>query len=154
MNIKAKLTMPSVKELEKMEGLNENGKVQQFVDSFVLYHSKPYLPGKKHLHDSGVIATKIGNGQVVWNTPDANYLYEERLMVDPFNLKGAFFSQNFGFWSRPNTEKIMDPNGRNLEFHGGRLQGGHWFDRMIEAEMNELVKGVQNIVNGGNSNGK
>ena len=154
MNIKANLIMPSVKELEKMTGLSESGKVQQFIDSFVLYHSRPYLPGKRHLHDSGVTATKIGSGQVVWSTPDANYLYEGKLMVDPITLKGAFFSQNYGFWSRPNTQKIMDPKRRNLEFHGGSLQGSHWFDRMIEAEMDELVKGVQKIINGGNSDGK
>lgn len=153
MNIKANLILPSVSELKKMTDLKEDGKVQQFVDSFVLYHSEPYEPGK-HIHNSGVVSTKIGSGQVIWNTPDTNYSYEEKLMVDPITLKGAFFSKDYGFWSRPNTEKIMDPNGRNLEFHGGGLRGGHWFDRMIEAEMSELIKGVQNIVNGGSSNGK
>lgn len=153
MNIKANLILPSVKELEKMTGLDKGGKVQRYVDNFVLYHSEPYLPGK-HIHNSGVVSTKIGGGQVIWNTPDANYLYNEKLMVDPFTFKGAFFSENYGFWSRPNTQKIIDPNGRNLEFHGGGLRGGKWFDRMIDTEMDELVKGVQNILNGGNSNGR
>ena len=131
-----------------MTSLNENGKVQQFIDNFILYHSEPYVPGK-HIHDSGVISTKIGSGQVIWNTNDANYLYDGKLMVDPITLKGAFFNPNYGFWSRPNTQKIMDPNGRNLEYHGGGLRGPKWFDRMIDNEMSELITGTQNIVNGG-----
>lgn len=131
-----------------MTGLDEGGRVQKYIDNFVLYHSEPYLPGK-HIHESGVIATKIGDGQVVWNSVDANYHYEGKLMVDPITLKGAFFSPNYGFWSRPNTAKIMDPKGRNLEYHKGGKRGNRWFDRMIDSEMDELVKGVQNIVSGG-----
>lgn len=129
-------------------GLNEGGKVQKYIDNFVLYQSEPYLPGR-HIHNSGVNATKIGEGHVVWNTPDANYLYEGKLMVDSITLKGAFFNPNYGFWSRPNTPKIIDPKGRNLEYHGGGLRGNHWFDRMIDSKMDELIKGCQNITNGG-----
>jgi len=131
----------------KSVGLDEGGKCQQFVDSFVLYRCEPYLPGK-HIHDSGVISTKIGSGKVIWNTPDANYLYEGNLMVDPITLKGAFFSPNYGYWSRPNTQKIIDPKGRKLEYHGGGKRGAKWFDRMIEPEMNDLLKGLQDIAEG------
>jgi hypothetical protein len=148
LKIKANLILPSTLELKEMTGLNEGGRGQKYIDSFVLNHCEPYVPGK-HIHEQGVIATKIGSGQVIWNSPDANYLYEGKLMVDPITLKGAFFSPNYGFWSRPNTQKIMDPNGRNLEYHGGGLRGSKWFDRMINSEMDELVEGLQNIVNGG-----
>lgn len=145
MNIKAHLNLPSVKNLMKSVGLNEEGKVQKYIDRFVLYHSEPYLPGK-HVHTPH--ANKPGSGEVTWNTPDANYLYEGKLMVDPITLKGAFFSANYGFWSRPNTQKIMDPKGRDLVYHGGGLRGSKWFDRMINTEMDELIKGVENIING------
>lgn len=146
MKIKANLILPSTKELQQMTGLNEGGKVQKFIDGFVLFHSEPYLPGK-HLHTPN--ANQIGSGQVIWNTPDANNLYNGKLMVDPITLKGAFFSENYGFWSRPNTQKIMDPNGRDLEYHGGGLRNKEWFDRMINVEFDDLLQGVQNIVNGG-----
>lgn len=151
MNIKANLKLPSSKELTEIVRLNKGGEAQQYIDTFVLYHSEPYVPGK-HIHEAGVVSTKIGSGEVIWNTADANYLYEGKLMVDPITLKGAFFSKDYGFWSRPNTAKIMDPSGRDLVYHGGGLRGKEWFDRMINSEMDELIKGVQNIVNGG-SNG-
>ncbi len=128
-------------------GLNEGGRVQQYIDRFVLDHSKPYEPGK-HIHDSGVINTRIGSGQVIWDGPDVEYLYEGKLMVDPKTLKGAFFSPDYGFWSRPKTQKIMDPSGRDLEFHGGGKRGAHWYDRMIEEEYDDLIAGVQKIIDG------
>ncbi len=147
MKIKASLELP--KDLVKLVGLDEGGKVQKYIDSFVLYHSEPYVPGK-HIHDSGVVATKIGSGKVIWDTPDANYLYEGKLMVDPITLKGAFFAPDYGFWSRPNTQKIMDPTGRDLVYHGGGLRGSHWFDRMIENEMADLLDGIVKLIGGNN----
>ena len=147
MKIKASLELP--KDLVKSVGLDEGGKVQKYIDSFVLYHSEPYVPGK-HIHDSGVAATKIGSGKVIWDTPDANYLYEGKLMVDPITLKGAFFAPDYGFWSRPNTQKIMDPTGRDLVYHGGGLRGSHWFDRMIENEMDDLLDGIVKLIGGNN----
>ena len=146
MKIKANLILPSSLELQKMTGLNANGKAQKYIDSFILYRSEPYLPGK-HLFTPH--ANKIGGGQVIWNTPDANYLYEGKLMVDPKTLKGAFYSPNYGYWSRPHTQKIMDPKNRDLAYHGGGLRNKKWFDNFINDKMDELVKGVQITVNGG-----
>lgn len=163
MKIKANLILPSSKELAKMTGLDKGGQAQKYIDNFVLYHSKPYLPGERHLHDSGVSSTKIGSGQVVWNSPDANYLYEGKLMVDPKYKVGGFpirggkisFDENDGpiegFISRKGVQKIMDPKKRELS--NVREQKDHWFDRMIEDEMDNLVDGVQQIVNGGKQNG-
>lgn len=149
MIIKAKLDLP-IDDLIKSLGLNERGRVQKYIDSFVLNHSKPYEPGK-HIHDSGKIATDIGSGKVIWNSPDANYLYEGKLMVDPITQKGAFFAPDYGYWSRPNTAKIMDPNDRDLTYHGGGLKGSHWFDRMIIAEIEDLLKGISKTIGGDKS---
>ena len=50
---------------------------------------------------------------------------------------------------RKNVPKIMDPKNRDLHFHGGSMRKGKWFDRMINDKMDDLLNGVQNIVNGG-----
>ncbi len=161
MRIKANLILPNSKELTKLVGLDEGGKVQKYIDNFVITKTEPYLPGSKHLYESSRISTKIGSGKVIYNTPDANYLYEEKLMVDPFVKVGAFPIRNGkisfkesdgpieGFVSRKNVPKIDDPKGRNLKFHNGSMRRGKWFDRMIDDKMDELVAGIQNIVNGG-----
>lgn len=139
MKIKANLILPNSQELMKSIGLNNGGKVQKVIDSFVLYHSEPYVPGR-HIHEQGISATDIGSGKVIWNSPDANYLYEGKLMVD---------AMTFSAWARPNTQKIMDPQNRDLNYHGGGLRNKKWFDRMINNEMDDLIKEVQNVVNGG-----
>lgn len=140
MNIKAHLILPSVKELMQECGLNEGGKVQKYIDSFVLHQSQPYLPGK-HIHNGGVINTKIGSGEVIWDTPDAQFLYEGKWMVDPETLSP---------FARKGVQKILDPQGRDLEYHGGGLRGKDWIERMLKDKEEELIKGCQNIVNGGN----
>lgn len=113
--------------------------MQQYIDEFVLYQSEPYLPGK-HIHVGGVANTKIGSGLVVWDTPDAQFLNEGKMMVDPETLSP---------FARKGMQKILDPQGRDLHYHGGDLRGADWFNRMIKDKEDELVKGCQNIVSGG-----
>jgi len=148
LKIVAELDLPSVNELIKECNLDKGGEVQMYIDNFILEQSEPYLPGK-HLHDSGHRSTIIGTGEVVWDSDDALYLHEGKLMVDPITLKGAFFNPNYGYWSRPNEKKILDPEGRDLDYHGGGLRGKDWVNRMLEDKEDELIKGCQNIVNRG-----
>lgn len=142
MKIKANLILPPIKELEKATGLNEGGKVQKYIDSFVFNHSEKYLPKlqRNHIHVDSINANKFGSGQVIWNTPDANYLYEGKLMVDELTHSS---------YARKGTQKIMDPKNRDLS--NVKRKKDHWFDRMIDTEMKDLVKGIENIVNGGNN---
>lgn len=140
MRVKVHLILPSVKEMMKNCGLNEGGKVQKYIDEFVLYQSEPYLSGK-HIHrDGGVPNTKIGEGLVIWDTPDAQFLYEGKLMVDPETLSP---------FARKGVQKILDPEGRDLAYHGGGLRGKDWINRMSEDKKEELIKGCEKIVNGG-----
>lgn len=126
----------------KQCGVDEGGKMQQYIDEFVLYQSEPYLPRyqQNHIHSGGVASTKIGSGLVVWDTPDAQFLNEGKLMVDPETLSP---------FARKGMQKILDPQGRDLHYHGGNLRGADWFNRMIKDKEDELVKGCQNIVSGG-----
>ena len=61
-------------------------------------------------------------------------------MVDPETLSP---------FARKDVQKILDPEGRDLEYHGGGLRNKDWVNRMIITEEDELIKGCQNIVNGG-----
>lgn len=160
MKIKANLILPTAKELQHMTGLDKGGKVQKYVDGFIFDRSEPYLPGY-HLYRESKVANHYGSGQVIWNTPDANNLYEGKLMVDPVYKVGAFpirggkisFDEKDGtiegYVSRRNVQKVIDPKKRDLNYHGGGLRNKKWFDRMIEDKMDELVQNVQHIVDGG-----
>jgi hypothetical protein len=46
--------------------------------------------------------------------PYAHYVYEGEVYVDPDYGKGAFYSPNYGFWSRPEVTKV--PSGRQMVY--------------------------------------
>lgn len=140
MRIVARLYLPSVEEMIKNCGLNENGKVQQYIDNFVLRESEPYIPFKTGiLRDSGSIAS--GGGQVIWNTPYAHYMYEGKLMVSPTTGSS---------WAKKGEQKVYAEPAKTLNYQSDDNRKDRWFDRMIVNKKEELIKGCQNIVNGGN----
>lgn len=56
-------------EIIEKRGLEEGGRVQQFVDSEVMRHMEPYMPKLNGtMIDSMIIATVIGSGEVCVNT--------------------------------------------------------------------------------------
>lgn len=141
MKIKARLILPSVEKLMKDCGLDEGGKVQRYIDGFIFDHSKPYLPGY-HIFRESKSSNAQGSGLVVWDTPEAQFLFEGKLMVDPETLSP---------FARKGVQKILDSEGRDLKYHGGGLRGKDWVKRMLDDEEDELIKGCQNTVNGGNN---
>ena len=57
-------------------GLEDNGKVQQFIDSECLRLCDRKIPKDTGaLIQSGIINTQVGSGQVKWRTPYARRLY-------------------------------------------------------------------------------
>jgi len=142
LRIVARLYLSSVEEMMKKCGLNEGGKVQQYIDNFVLEQSEPYIPHKTgELITSGSRSTKIGSGQVIWNTPYAHYIYEGKLMVSPSTGSS---------WAKKHEQKIYAEPQKTLKYHNGdNNRKDHWFDRMIIDKKKELIKGCQAIVNGG-----
>lgn len=142
MRIKARLYLPSVEEMIKNCGLSEKGRVQQYIDNFVLEQSEPYMPKKEGiLIESGPKSTDIGSGQIIWNVPYAHYMYEGKLMVSPTTGSS---------WAKKNEQKVYDEPPKTLDYHSGDSnRKDHWFDRMIADKKEELIEGCQKIVDGG-----
>ena len=62
----------STDEIIRKRGLESGGFVQQYVDSEVMRHMEKYMPKLTGtMIESMVIATEIGSGEVVVNTPYA-----------------------------------------------------------------------------------
>lgn len=142
MRIVAHLYLPSVQKMMENCGLNEGGRVQKYIDNFVLEQSEPYMPHKTGmLIASGTSSTKIGSGKVIWNTPYAHYMNEGRLMVSPTTGSS---------WAKKYEEKIYSEPPKTLIYHSGdKNRKDHWFDRMIIDKKEELINNCQQIVNGG-----
>lgn len=74
-------------------GIESRGRVQQFIDSEVLRRSDPYVPFRTGvLKGSGTRNTKLGSGQVIYQTP-----YAKRLYYNPqYKFEGA--PLRGGYW--------------------------------------------------------
>lgn len=62
------------------------------------------------------------------------------------NGKGAYYDPDYGFWSKPGVAKT--PTKKNLNYHTPGT-GSYWDKKMVSAEMNDVIKEVQEYVNRG-----
>ena len=114
--------------------------------------SVPYMPmltgtlrnlSKAHSATSGLY------GELVYPGPYAHYLWMGELYVDPETGKGAFFSEDYGYWSRPGVTKVA--SGRKLDYDkaANPLAGAKWVERAANDNMPAWVAEMQGLIDGG-----
>lgn len=134
---------PPSEVIEKI-GLNEGGRAQSFFTNEVMRLSDDYVP-----LDSGMLKNNVSifsdKTGFEYNSPYARYQWYGMLMVDEKTGKGAFFNPSYGFWSRPKTPKIIDPQGRKLNNVNG-IRGPYWVERMWADRGNEICKALEEYI--------
>lgn len=124
------LELDDTNKILQKHGLGDGGFVQKFVDNEVLRRCAKYMPFRTGaLMNMGIMGTVIGSGEVAWIGVKPRYLYYGKVMVGP----------------APKT--VTD---KDLTYYGGPQRGAFWFERMKAAEGQEIVKGTQELINGGN----
>lgn len=101
----------------KDRGLDSCGKVQKAIDSEVLRRCDPYVPFRTgFLKKSGILGTKIGSGEVVYN---AAYAHKQ-------------YYHNAGKGKQGTTKH----NNHNYKC----LRGKFWFERMKADHLDDIIK--------------
>ena len=122
-------------------GINPNGRVQKFFTDTCKRYMKKYVPA-----DTNVLNDPIIEGtNIIYNQDYARYQYHGKLMVME-NGKGAYYSKDYGFWSKPHGTKVLTDV--DLHYHTAGT-GSYWDKKMVSAEMQDVVKEVQEYVNRG-----
>ncbi len=130
----------------KALGLDERGRVQQFVTNEVLKLSDTYIPlDEGGLKRSGHIENDT---DVVWGgeaAPYAHYMWEGIVYEDP-KLHCAGFPVKDGGWrSRKGVEKV--PTTRTLEYREAPVRGDHWVPRMLQdGGLAKIEEGIRRLV--------
>lgn len=120
--------------------------VQMALDGQVWTDVQNYMPRDtgSFISETNVInETWQGQGRVYLyppESPQGHYLYEGVLYVDPVYGKGAFYSPEYGFWSRPNIEKVASD--RKLTY-SNPMATAHWGETAIKNHKKEWVALVQ-----------
>lgn len=65
-----------------------------------------------------------------------HYQYEGELYVDPITGKGAFYSPEYGFWSRPGVKKV--PSDRPLNYSQSTAVS-HWGEVAIREDQQQWL---------------
>lgn len=131
------------KELVKKLGVAPGGHIQKVVDAAIIRYCFPYVP-----YDEGVLAasastaTKIGSGEIVYDTPYARYQYYGELYGPniPIVENGVIT----GYWSPPKKH----PTGIPLQYSKevNEKAGSHWFDRAMADHKDDILKEAQDAI--------
>lgn len=123
-------------------GIQPNGPAQKFLTNTCYRHMDKYVP-----MDTGNLRKNVSieENSITYQSPYAHYQYNGKLYVDTKTKKGAFYSPDYGFWSRPNVPK--EPTDIDLQYHTPGT-GPHWDKRMKSAEIETVIQEVQNYVGG------
>lgn len=96
-------------------GINTGGRVQRYIDSEVLRLSEQFVPKDTgELISSGIRNTKIGSGEVIYNT-----VYARR-------------------WYYRNTTN----SGEAVNFNEAPRRGSYWFERMKQQYLKHILNGA------------
>ena len=110
-------------------GLEERGKVQQFLGKTVADNLKKYVS-----HKSGTQETSINGGkQVIINVPYARFQAEGKVMVG-VKSRSAY--------ARRGERKVVI--NKNLKYHSSKLRGAHPFERMKADKRDKILMQTAN----------
>lgn len=121
-------------------GLEKGGRVQAFFTSEVMRRSDPYVPFSSGPLKNTARMTDDKDG-IVYNQPYARVHWYGKLMVDPVTKKGAFYSPEFGFWSRPKVQK--EKSDRVMKYQGAPLRGPHWVTRCWLYNKDDIIRSTE-----------
>lgn len=129
-------------------GTGIGGHVQKAVDAAVIRECFPYLP-----YDEGVLAgsantaTKIGSGEVIYDTDYARYQYYGEVYGPniPIVENGVIT----GYFSPP--EKHSTGEKLNYSTEVNPMAGSHWFDRAMADHKEDILKEAQDAADRGSA---
>lgn len=135
--------MSSIRTAIKDLGLEPGGATQKFFTNELMRLSDNYIPKDNDILSASAMMDKDGTG-IVYNVPYARYHWYGKLAVDPITGKGAFFSENYGFWSRPNVKKVVTD--KDMEYHGAPMRGPRWVERCFIDNETSLISATQKFM--------
>ena len=142
------IDMPDEQRLLEQFGLEKGGHVQKVIDQSVIDFCQPYVPASpdRTLEFSAQVATEIGSGQVVWNTPYAHYQYMG-IVYGP-NIPIIQNGILVGWFSPPGRPKY--PTDRELTYDTAQnpMAGPRWFERMKADRLNDILDAAKAVMKG------
>lgn len=121
-------------------GLEDKGKVQQFLGKMVADNLKKYVSFKSGAQEASVNPIN-GGKQVIINVPYARFQAEGKVMIGIDSRRP---------WAMRGERKVVI--NKNLKYHSDRLRGAHPFERLKadkgQSILNQTANYARRISNG------
>ena len=117
---------------ELIRDFGEGSDAQYTWSRIVFDGSVPYMPMvTRTLINLSQAASEplMEKGELLYPGPYAHYLWEGVLYIDPEYGKGAFFNEDYGFWSRPGITKIPTDIPLSFNQEANPNAGPKWVER-------------------------
>lgn len=140
-----KVIFKPVNTIKSRLGIEKYGPTHKyFAERCRYYMNSKYVPERK-----GTLVTTSfisSTCEIVYPQSYAHYQYIGKLFVDPKYKKSAFYSENYGYWSRKGIKK--EPTNIDLVYTKAGT-GPYWDKKMISTDMPTIEKEVQELVKRG-----
>ena len=135
-----KLELKDLRTIYKNLGLEDKGKVQQWLGKTVADNLKKYVSVISGVQEQQTRTTN-GGEQVIINVPYAQFQAGGKVMVGIHSHRP---------WALRGEKKVL--TSKNLTYHGGALRGSHPFERMKadkrESILNQTANYARRVSNG------
>ena len=138
------IDLPDEQKLVEDLGLSRMGRVQKVIDQSVIDFCQPYVPASpdRTLEFSAQMATQVGSGQVIWDTPYAHYQYMGIVYGPNIPILEPETGILLGWFSPPGRPK--HPTGEKLTYDTSQnsMAGPFWFERAYEETVHWTVSRI------------
>lgn len=126
------LKMKPIQTIYESLGLEEQGKVQQFLGKTVADNLKKYVSFNSGVQEASTYSIN-GGKQVIINVPYARFQAEGKVMIGVKTKRP---------WAKRGERKVV--TNRNLKYHNSRLRGAHPFERMKADKRDKILMQIAN----------
>lgn len=122
-------------------GIEPNGRAQKYFTATCAKHMDKYVPMRDGNLRKNISVT---TNSITYKSPYAHYMYIGKVMGPNIPIKDKV--GNIVGWCSPKG-KPKHYTGKNIVYHG--KGGSYWDKKMVTAEMQDVVKEVQNYIRSG-----
>lgn len=146
--VKMEYSMVSTAELLEQAGLNDDGAIQTFFTGDVLRYILPYMPyASGTLMKLTILQTDISKPWIVTRAPQAHYLWNGKVWVDPVLKAAGFFDEKSGQWySRKGVAKVETDRDLTYNTEKNEKAGPKWNERMVAERGKDLQRNLQGYI--------
>lgn len=121
--------------------LNADGSAQRYFQNTCYEYMDKYVPLRDRSLRKNV---DLSNPKlIVYESPYARYMFYGKKMIMPGYDKSAFYSPDYGFWSKKGLKKVVTEE--DLVYHTPGT-GSYWHEKMWTAEGKDIEKKLQQYI--------